>query len=138
MIYGLNLTILIGKFELIYFEYIIKKWTRRRVIVFEFHFAHMKIVYFFKNLRLSQIGINFVKRQTAKIKKLLKREKEALVEVELAKDKEIRAKEGVYKTKIILDLPKRSLIIAKGVGKNIFQAINDGLKKLKRQLRRKP
>jgi ribosomal subunit interface protein len=98
----------------------------------------MKIVYFLKNLRLSQIGINFVKRQTAKIKKLLKREKEALVEVELAKDKEIRAKEGVYKTKIILDLPKRSLIIAKGVGKNIFQAINDGLKKLKRQLRRKP
>jgi ribosomal subunit interface protein len=100
--------------------------------------ARMKIIYFLKNLRLSQAGISFVKRQTAKIRKLLKKEKEALVEVELAKDKEIKAKEGTYKTKIILDLPKKSLIVAKGVGKNIFQALNDGLKKLKRQLRRKP
>jgi ribosomal subunit interface protein len=94
----------------------------------------MKIIYFLKNLRLSQAGISFVKRQTAKIRRLLKKEKEALVEVELAKDKEIKAKEGTYKTKIILDLPKKSLIVAKGVGKNIFQALNDGLKKLKRQL----
>ena len=98
----------------------------------------MKIIYFLKNLRLSQAGISFVKRQTAKIRKLLKKEKEALVEVELAKDKEIKAKEGTYKTKIILDLPKKSLIVAKGVGKNLFQALNDGLKKLRRQLRRKP
>jgi len=97
----------------------------------------MKIIYFLKNLRLSQAGISFVKRQTAKIKRLLKKEKEALVEVELTKDKEIKAKEGTYKTKIILDLPKKSLIIAQGFGKNLFQALNNGLKKLKRQLTRK-
>jgi ribosome-associated translation inhibitor RaiA len=94
----------------------------------------MKIIYFLKNLRLSQAGISFIKRQTVKIRKLLKKEKEALVEVELTKDKEIKAKEGTYKTKIILDLPRKSLIVAQGVGKNIFQALNDGLKKLKRQL----
>jgi ribosome-associated translation inhibitor RaiA len=98
----------------------------------------MKIIYFLKNLRLSQAGISFVKRQTAKIKRLLEKEKGALVEVELSKDKEIKAKEGSYKTKIILDLPRKSLIITKGVGRSIFQAINDGFKKLKRQLRRKP
>lgn len=102
----------------------------------------MKIIYFLKNLRLSQTGINFIKKQTAKIRRLFKGkkeiEKEVIVEVELIKDKEIKSKEGIYKTKIILDLPKKSLIIAKGVGKNIFQAVNDGLKKLKRQLRRKP
>jgi ribosomal subunit interface protein len=97
----------------------------------------MKIIYFLKNLRFSQAGILFVKKQTEKIKRILKREKEALVEVELAKDKEIKTKEGAYKTKIILDLPRKSLIVAKGVGKSIFQALNDGLKKLKRQLRRK-
>ena len=96
----------------------------------------MKIIYFLKNLRFSQAGILFVKKQTEKIKRILKREKEALVEVELAKDKEIKNKEGAYKTKIILDLPRKSLIVAKGVGKSIFQALNDGLKKLKRQLRR--
>jgi ribosome-associated translation inhibitor RaiA len=79
-----------------------------------------------------------VKRQTVKIRKLLKKEKEALVEIELAKDKEIKSKEGAYKTKIILDIPKKSLIIAQGMGKNIFQALNDSLKKLKRQLRRNP
>jgi ribosome-associated translation inhibitor RaiA len=98
----------------------------------------MKIIYFLKNIRLSQAGILFVKRQTAKIRRLLKKEKEALVEVELIKDKEVKAKEGVYKTKIILDLPRKSLIVAQGVGKNLFQALNDSLKKLKRQLRRKP
>jgi ribosomal subunit interface protein len=98
----------------------------------------MKIIYFLKNIRLSQAGISFVKRQTAKIRRLLKKEKEALVEVELIKDKEVKAKEGVYKTKIILDLPRKSLIVAQGVGKNLFQALNDSLKKLKRQLRRKP
>jgi ribosomal subunit interface protein len=97
----------------------------------------MKIIYFLKNIRLSQAGISFVKRQTAKIRRLLKKEKEALVEVELIKDKEVKAKEGVYKTKIILDLPRKSLIVAQGVGKNLFQALNDSLKKLKRQLRRK-
>jgi ribosome-associated translation inhibitor RaiA len=94
----------------------------------------MKIIYFLKNLRLSKAQILFVKRQAAKIKKFLKKEKEALVEVELTKNKEVKAKEGVYKIKIILDIPKRSLVIVKGVGKNIFQAFNDGLKKLKKQL----
>jgi ribosome-associated translation inhibitor RaiA len=98
----------------------------------------MKIIYFLKNLRLSQVGISFVKRQTAKIRRLLKKEKEALVEVELTKNKEVKAKEGVYKIKIILDLPKKSLITVQGIGKSIFQAINDGLEKLKRQLTRKP
>jgi ribosome-associated translation inhibitor RaiA len=97
----------------------------------------MKIIYFLKNLRLSQAGISFAKRQTAKIRRLLRKEKEALVEIELAKDKEMKVKEGTYKTKIILDLPRKSLIIAQGFGKNIFQALNDGLKKLKRQLTRK-
>ncbi len=96
----------------------------------------MKIAYFFKNLKLSQAGILFIKKQIAKIKKLIKREKETLVEVELIKDKEIKSKEGAYKTKIILDFPKKSLIIVQGVGKNIFQSFNDGFKKLKRQLRR--
>jgi len=94
----------------------------------------MKIIYFLKNLRLSQIGVSFIKRQTAKLKRLLKKEKEALVEVELAKDREVKAKEGLYKAKIILDLPKKSLIVAIGAGKNIFQALNNGLKKLKRQI----
>jgi ribosome-associated translation inhibitor RaiA len=96
----------------------------------------MKIAYFFKNLKLSQAGISFIKKQIAKIKKLIKKEKETLVEVELIKDKEIKSKEGAYKTKIILDFPKKSLIIVQGVGKNIFQSFNDGFKKLKRQLRR--
>ncbi|GIW67275.1 MAG: hypothetical protein KatS3mg096_143 [Candidatus Parcubacteria bacterium] len=102
----------------------------------------MKIIYYFKNLRLSQAEIEFIKKQTNKIRRLFKDkkeiEKESLIEVELTKDKEIKAKEGIYKTKIILDLPDRSLIIAKGVGKNIFQAINDGFEKLNRQLRQKP
>jgi ribosome-associated translation inhibitor RaiA len=98
----------------------------------------MKIIYYLKNLKTSKISLDFVKRQTNKIKRMLAREKEALVEVELAQDKEVRGKEGVFKAKFILDLPKRSLIIAKGVGKNFFQAIQDGLRKLKRQLRKNP
>jgi len=84
------------------------------------------------------MGISFLRRQTAKINSFIKRKKEALIEIELIKDKEVKAKEGPYKTKIILDLPKKSLIIVKGVGRSIFQALNDGLKKLKRQLRKRP
>ena len=98
----------------------------------------MKIVYSLKNLKLSQAGILFLKKQIVKIKKFLNKEKEALVEVELSKNKEIKAKEGIYKTKIILDIPKKSLIVVQGVGKNIFQALNDSFKKLKRRLRRNP
>jgi len=97
----------------------------------------MKIIYYLKNLKITRVVSEFLKRRLRRLSKLFGKE-EALVEVELSKDKETRAKSGLYKTKIILDLPKKYLIVAQGVGKNIFQAINDGLKKLKRQLRRKP
>jgi ribosomal subunit interface protein len=97
----------------------------------------MKIIYYLKNLKITKIVLEFLNKRLQGLNKFFKKE-EALVEVELSKDEETRAKSGLYKTKIILDLPKKSLIVAQGVGKNVFQAINDGLKKLKRQLRRKP
>jgi ribosomal subunit interface protein len=97
----------------------------------------MKIIYYLKNLKITRVASEFLRRRLLRLSKLFGKE-EALVEVELSKDKETIAKSGPYKTKIILDLPKKSLIVARGVGKNIFQAINDGLKKLKRQLRRNP
>jgi ribosomal subunit interface protein len=95
----------------------------------------MKIIYYLKNLKITRVVSGFLRRRLRRLSKLFGKE-EALVEVELSKDKEAKAKSGLYKTKIILDLPKKSLIVAQGVGKNIFQAINDGLKKLKRQLKR--
>ncbi len=98
----------------------------------------MKIIYYLKNLKISKVGIDFVKRQTNKLRKLLPQKEEALVEVELSQDKETKSKEGTFRAKFILDLPRRSLIVAKGVGKNLFQAIQDGLKKIKRQLRKNP
>jgi ribosomal subunit interface protein len=98
----------------------------------------MKIIYYLKNLKISKLGVDFIKRQTGKLKKLLPKKEEALVEVELSQDREVKGKEGIFKAKFILDLPKKSLIVAKGAGKNLFQAIQDGLKKLKRQLRKNP
>lgn len=98
----------------------------------------MKILYYLKNLKIAEDVKSFLKRKIEKLGRFLSKNEEALVEVELAKDKEVRAKEGIYKVKIILELPKKSLIIAKGVGKNMLQAINNGFKKLLRQLRRNP
>lgn len=98
----------------------------------------MKILYYLKNLKITEDVKSFLKRKIEKLRKFLSKSEEALVEFELAKDREVRAKEGIYKVKIILELPKKSLIIAKGVGKNMLQAINNGFKKLLRQLRRKP
>jgi len=110
----------------------------------------MKIIYNFKNLKVTKFVLDFLKKRLYRLSKIFGKE-EAIVEVELSKDKEtrlsgeprgdagvVKAKSGIYKTKIILDFPKKSLIVVKGIGKNVFQAINDGLKKLKRQLRRKP
>jgi len=97
----------------------------------------MKIIYYLKNLKITKVPLAFLNKRLRGLNKFFKKE-EVIVEVELSKDQETRAKGGPYKAKIILDLPKKSLIVAQGVGKNVFQAINDGLKKLKRQLRRKP
>lgn len=97
----------------------------------------MRILYYLKNLRVTENIKNFIQKKLGKIERVTKKE-EALVEVELIKDKEVEGKKGLYKAKIILDLPKRTLIVAKGVGKNIMQAVNSGFKKLFRQLRRKP
>lgn len=98
----------------------------------------MKILYYLKNLKLTESVSNFIQKKVEKLKKFLTKKEEGLVEVELVKDKEIKAKEGFYKIKIILDLPRRSLIVVKAVGKNITQAINNGFKKLFRQLRKRP
>lgn len=98
----------------------------------------MKIIYFFKNLKITKAIKNFIGEKVDKLKKFLKKDfqNNSLVEIDIIK--ESKFKKGFYKAKIVLDLPKKSIIIAKGVGKNIMQAINDGFKKLFRQLRRKP
>ncbi len=99
----------------------------------------MKIIYYLKNLKITKDISDFILKKAEKLKKFLGRKpEEALVEVELIKDKETRFKKGIYKVKIILDLPKKSLIVAKGIGKNLMSAISDGFKKLFRQIRRKP
>jgi ribosomal subunit interface protein len=94
----------------------------------------MKIIYLFKNLEVSSITKIFLKRQILKINKLLPKNQESWVEIELIKDKEIKGKKGQFKVKIALDVLYKELIIAEGEGKDIFQAFNDALKKLKRQL----
>jgi ribosomal subunit interface protein len=94
----------------------------------------MKIIYLFKNLEISSITKIFLKRQILKINKLLPKNQESWVEIELIKDKEIKGKKGQFKVKIVLDISYKELIIAEGEGKDIFQAFNDALKKLKRQL----
>jgi len=95
----------------------------------------MKIIYYLKNFKPSPQIFEFLKKRLQKIQKFFKKD-DVLVEVELSKDKEIKGKEGLYKVKIILDLPKKSLIIAKGAGKNLLQAINLGFKKLTRQIKK--
>lgn len=93
----------------------------------------MKIIYFFKNLKPIDTVKQFLKQKFFKINKYFPKE-ETLIEVELAKNKEAKYKKGLYKSKIILAIPKKSLIIVSGVGKNIFQAIESSYKKLKRKL----
>lgn len=97
----------------------------------------MKILYYLKNLKITENVKNFLKRKIDKLGRFLTKKEEALVEVELVKNKETTAKSGLYKVKIILDLPKKSLIVAKGIGKNMIQAISDGFNKLFRQIRKK-
>ena len=98
----------------------------------------MKIIYFLKNLKITKDLSGFILKKTERLKKFLKeRTEEGLVEVELIKDKESKFKKGLYKAKIILDFPKKSLIVAKGIGKNLVQAINSSFAKLFRQLRKK-
>lgn len=97
----------------------------------------MKIIYYLKNLKLTNEIKNFIHKKLEKLKKFLTKKEETLVEVELFKNKETTAKSGLYKVKIILDLPKKSLIVAKGIGKNMIQAISDGFNKLFRQIRKK-
>ena len=94
----------------------------------------MKIIYLFKNLEVSSITKIFLKRQILKINKLLDKNQESWVEIELIKDKEIKGKKGQFKVKISLDILHKELIIAEGEGKDIFQSFNDAFKKLKRQL----
>lgn len=98
----------------------------------------MKIIYYFKNLKITKNLSDLIRKRTEKLNKFFGKNEEGLVEVDLTKDREIRGKEGPYKVKVILDFPRRSLVIAKGVGKNLMQAINNSFKKLFRQLRRKP
>ena len=99
----------------------------------------MKILYYLKNLKIKRSVSDFLQKKVEKLKKFLgEKQEEALIEVELTKDKEIKSKEGFYKVKIILDLPKKSLIVAKGAGKSMMQAINNSFKKLFRQIRKKP
>ena len=98
----------------------------------------MKIIYYLKNLKIAEGVKNFIQKKTEKLKKLLSKEEEVLIEVELTKDKEVTAKKGLFKAKVILELPKKSLIVAKGVGKSLMSAISNSFDKLFRQIRRKP
>ncbi len=97
----------------------------------------MKIIYNLKNIKISKLISNFIKRKFSKLNKTIHPSDEGIVKVELIKDKEVKGKEGTFKAKFILDLPKRSLIIVQGVGKTLFQAIQDAFKKLKRQFTKK-
>lgn len=97
----------------------------------------MKIIYYFKNLRITKSLSDLIKKRAEKLNKFFGKSAEGLVEVDLTKDREIKGKEGPYKVKVILDFPRKSLIVAKGVGRNLMQAINSSFKKLFRQLRRK-
>jgi ribosomal subunit interface protein len=93
----------------------------------------MRVIYYLKNLTISKITADFLNKKLEQLNKLYGNE-ESLIEVELLKDKELKGKSGPYKAKFLVELPKRPLIVVQGVGKDIFQAINDGLKKVKRQL----
>ena len=88
----------------------------------------MKIIYFLKNLKANKIVIDFIKAKVEKLSKILK--KNPNVEVELAQDKETKFKKGLYKAKVILDLPQQGLVVFQSFGKNIFSAINSAFKKL--------
>ena len=93
----------------------------------------MKIIYFLKNLKTNKIVIDFIKAKVEKLSKILKKNpnvEEGLVEVELAQDKETKFKKGLYKAKVILDLPQQGLVVFQSFGKNIFSAINSAFKKL--------
>lgn len=95
----------------------------------------MKIIYYFKNLRITKNLSDFIKKRAEKLNKFFGKNEDGLLEIDITKDKEIKGKEGPYKVKVILDLPRKSLVVAKGVGKNLIQAINNSFKKLFRQLR---
>lgn len=97
----------------------------------------MKIIYYLKNLKVSKAISEFIQKRLSKLDKVVPEKEEGLVEVELIKDKEVKNKEGLFKAKFIVEIPKKSLIIVQGVGKTLFQAIQDGFKKLKRQFTKK-
>lgn len=91
----------------------------------------MKIVYYLKNFKnLPQDVINFIKKKSQKLSFIEKKEGEGILEIEIKKDKEIKEKIGFYKVKIIFDTPKRAANIVSGIGKSLYQAINDAFKKL--------
>jgi ribosomal subunit interface protein len=93
----------------------------------------MKILFYFKNLEVSEIVKAFLKKQISKIKKFLPQE-ENWVEIELKKDKEVKFKKGLFKTKIMLTISKSKLIVAEGEGKDIFSSFSEALDKLKREI----
>lgn len=95
----------------------------------------MEIIYYLKNLKLSQQVKDFVKNKIEKLKKFIP--EESLIEIEIFQTKEKKEKEGIYKTKIIVDLPKKQVIIIESFGKTILQSINNSFKKLKRELTQK-
>lgn len=97
----------------------------------------MKIIYYFKNLKITKNISSFIKKRAERLNKFFSKDEEGLVEVDLIKHREIKGKEGPYKVKIMIDFPKRSLIVAKGAGKNLVQAVNSVFKKIVRQLRRR-
>ncbi len=99
----------------------------------------MKIIYYLKNIKINKAVAEFIKRKTEKVSKLVKKEPkidEGIVEVELRKDKEAKEKKGLYKVKIILDLPKKSLMVISSTGRNVFEAINTGFKRLISKIRK--
>ncbi|GIW65197.1 MAG: hypothetical protein KatS3mg093_176 [Candidatus Parcubacteria bacterium] len=81
---------------------------------------------------------DLIKKRIEKLNKFFIKNEDGLIEIDVSKDREIKGKEGLYKVKLILDFPKRSLVVVRGVGKNLMQAVNNSFKKLLRQLRRKP
>jgi ribosomal subunit interface protein len=93
----------------------------------------MKILFYFKNLEVSEIVKAFFKKQISKIKKFLPQE-ENWVEIELKKDKEVKFKKGLFKTKIMVTISKSKLIVAEGEGKDIFASFSEALDKLKREI----
>ncbi len=95
----------------------------------------MKLWYYLKNLNITNQTRNFLNQKLSKLKKFLgKSDQTALVEIELEKEKNRLDRAEPYRFEAQVDLPEKNVIRAEGKGKNIYQAINRGVKNLKFRL----